>query len=240
MQRRTSVTTLAILAALVLPHGAVQGAGTAFGVDTAEVSDPGNCKVEAWASFAANGDRLGTVNPACVIQLFTPTEISAQVVRARDAGDWTTAITPKAKAKVLPTAIGSFGFAIATGGSYDATANELSTVFAYIPATLRFSETVRLNLNGGWLHDRPADRHFATWGVGFDFKLTETVILTIETFGQLGPHDPGSRETDPRFQTGLRWRPIDEFSFDLIYGRNINGEDSNWITAGTTIRFPAK
>ena len=25
---------------------------------------------------------------------------------------------------------------------------------------------------------------------------------------------------------------------DLIYGRNITGENANWITLGTTIRFP--
>ena len=25
---------------------------------------------------------------------------------------------------------------------------------------------------------------------------------------------------------------------DVIYGRNITGENANWITLGTTIRFP--
>jgi hypothetical protein len=42
----------------------------------------------------------------------------------------------------------------------------------------------------------------------------------------------------PRLQTGIRYRPNETFSVDLIYGRNITGEDSNWITIGTTIRFP--
>ena len=36
----------------------------------------------------------------------------------------------------------------------------------------------------------------------------------------------------------MRWRPDDIFSVDLIYGRNITGENANWITLGTTIRFP--
>ena len=43
----------------------------------------------------------------------------------------------------------------------------------------------------------------------------------------------------PRFQTGVRYRPNEIFSVDLIYGHNITGENANWITLGTTIRFPA-
>jgi len=42
----------------------------------------------------------------------------------------------------------------------------------------------------------------------------------------------------PRFQTGVRYRPNEIFSVDVIYGRNINGENVNWLTIGTTIRFP--
>ena len=42
----------------------------------------------------------------------------------------------------------------------------------------------------------------------------------------------------PRLQTGLRYRPNEIFSVDLIYGHNITGENANWITVGTTIRFP--
>jgi hypothetical protein len=37
----------------------------------------------------------------------------------------------------------------------------------------------------------------------------------------------------------LRWRPIDRFSMDVILGRNITGENANWITLATSIRFPA-
>ena len=36
--------------------------------------------------------------------------------------------------------------------------------------------------------------------------------------------------TRPRFQAGVRYRPNEIFSVDLIYGRNIMGENANWIT----------
>jgi hypothetical protein len=55
-------------------------------------------------------------------------------------------------------------------------------------------------------------------------------------FGLIGDSDKASGK-QPRFQAGLRWRPIDAFSMDLIYGRNILGENANWITLATTIRF---
>lgn len=227
--------SLALLIGLA-PAGA-WAAGTAFGVDTAEVSDPGNCKVEGWTSRANNMDWLATVNPACVVQAFTPTELSVQIQRSRDGGDWATTVAPKLKAKLVPTAIGSFGFAFAAGSAYDLTTDELSTVFAYVPATLRLSEIVRININAGWQLDKTTDRNFATYGIGFDWKLTETVILTGETFGLLGSSD-SPYETRPRYQAGLRWRPVDRFSVDLIYGHNINGENADWITLGSTIRFP--
>ena len=237
---RHSIAIGVVVAAIALHHSAY-AAGTAYGVDTAEVNDPGNCKVEAWTSWADNRDGLVTANPACVVNIITPTEISAQITRARSGDDWSTSITPKAKAKLVPSSIGSFGFSLAAGASYDATSHELTSIFATIPATLRLSETVRINVNAGWLLDKTSDRHFATYGVGLDWRLTETVTFTAETFGQAGQTEPDAEATTrPRFQTGLRYRPIDRLSFDVIYGHNITGESANWITIGTTVRFPAE
>ncbi len=121
----------------------------------------------------------------------------------------------------------------------DARTGEMTNAFAYAPATLRLSEVTRFNFNGGWTWDRDLNRNLATYGVGFDWKMTSILILTLETFGQYtdGPNGPTTR---PRFQGGLRFRPVDTLSFDVIYGRNINGEDANWITFATTVRFPPK
>jgi hypothetical protein len=83
-----------------------------------------------------------------------------------------------------------------------------------------------------------ADRHYLLYGAGFDWKFTETLQWTIEAFGQVGASDVPST-VRPRFQTGVRYRPNEIFSVDLIYGHNITGENANWITLGTTVRFPA-
>jgi len=47
-------------------------AGTAYGVDTAEVGEVGNCKIESWLSWASNQDFIGVTNPSCVVDLSRP------------------------------------------------------------------------------------------------------------------------------------------------------------------------
>ena len=217
-------------------HEAVAANG-AYAVDAADISDVGSCKVESWMSMATNTDFSAVANPSCAVNIFRPVELSLQTVRSRSDGDWSTTIAPKAKWNFVPTGIGKFGVSFYAAGSFDATTGENLTVFAVVPATYRLSENMRINLNGGWLWDRMADRHYLLYGAGFDWKFADTLQWTIEAFGQAGATDDSS-VLRPRFQTGVRYRPNEIFSVDLIYGRNITGENSNWITIGTTIRFP--
>jgi hypothetical protein len=212
-------------------------AGTAYFVDTAEVSEVGNCKIETWLSSASNRDFIGVANPSCVVDLSRPVELSAQIQRSRSDGEWSTTVAPKFKTNIVPTAIGRFGVAIEGGAVYDVLGNEVTSYFATVPATLRLSNVMRINLNAGWQWDRIADRHFLTYGAAFDLRTPDNVwTLTAEVFGLLGESDTRT-EVQPRFQVGMRWRPIDRFSMDLIYGRNITGENANWITLATSIRF---
>jgi hypothetical protein len=229
---------LAALASMFAVTGA-RAAGTAYGVDTAEVSEVGNCKIESWLSWASNQDFIGVTNPSCVVNLSRPVELSVQLQRSRSDGEWGTFAAPKFKTNLVPSAIGRFGVAVAGGAIFDLVTRENAGFFAYVPATLRLSEVVRINVNAGWLWDRVADRHFLTYGVGVDWRTPDNVwTLTAEVFGLAGVAETGP-EIQPRLQVGLRWRPIDRFSADIILGRNITGENANWITLATSIRFPA-
>ena len=90
-----------------------QGAGAAYQVDTAEVSEPGNCKVESWASFAKNGDFIGSTSPDCVVSVFgKPVDFSAQFSRFKSDDEWGTAVFPKAKTNLIPTGVGQWGVAV--------------------------------------------------------------------------------------------------------------------------------
>lgn len=219
------------------PAGEARAANGAYAVDAADIGEAGSCKVESWLSAASNTDFSAVANPSCVVNPFQPVELSMLTNRARSEGEWGLTLQPKAKMNLAPTGVGRLGYSIYAGGSFDALTGENLTAFAVVPATYRLSETTRLNFNGGWLWDRNVDRHYLVYGIGFDWKFTETLQWTIEAFGQAGRSDTPS-VVQPRFQTGVRYRPNEIFSVDLIYGRNISGENANWITLGTTIRFP--
>lgn len=234
--KRTKIAAAIAVMTWLVPLAA-HAANGAYAVDAADISEVGSCKVESWMSTATNTDFSAVANPSCVVDPFRPIELSVNVNRARSDGDWSTTLTPKAKTNIMPTGIGRWGFSAYAGGGFDAATGENLSVFAAIPATYRLSETMRVNLNGGWLWDRTVDRHYLTYGIGFDWKFTETLQWTIEAFGQAGASDTPS-VVQPRFQTGARYRPNEIFSVDVIYGRNITGENANWITLGTTIRFP--
>jgi hypothetical protein len=231
---------LAAAAALsaLLAAGSARAANGAYAVDAADISEVGSCKVESWISTATNTDFSAVANPSCAVNIFRPVELSLQTVRARSDGDWSTTVAPKAKWNLVPTGIGKLGLSFYAGGSFDVLTGENLTAFAVVPLTYRLSEVMRINVNAGWLWDRTVDRHYLTYGVGFDWKFTDTLQWTIEAFGQAGASDTPS-VVRPRFQTGVRYRPNEIFSVDVIYGHNITGENANWITIGTTIRFPA-
>jgi hypothetical protein len=226
-----------VLVALLMASGHAEAANGAYAVDAADISDLGSCKVESWYSMATNSDFAAVANPSCVVEITRPVELSVLTNHSRSDREFSTTLAPKAKINIEPTGIGKFGVSALASGTFDAMTGQNTAVFAEIPATYRFNETTRINLNAGWLWDRVLDRHYFTYGVGFDWKFTDVLQYTVELYGQAGRAEFAS-VIQPRIQTGVRYRPNDIFSVDVIYGRNITGENSNWITLGTTIRFP--
>ena len=237
---RLTAVILATVGAAVFATDA-RAAGGAYQVDTADVGEPGNCRVESWVSAASNHDFIAALSPSCVVGFpQQPVEAGVQLTRTRAGGEWGSAATPKLKTNLIPTAIGSWGLAVSGQASYDLITRENTSVAATLPATLRLSNVMRINLNAGVLNDRIAKQNYFTYGAGFDWRTpANDWIFTAEVFGQLGAMQETRGVTEPRFQVGIRWRPIDAVSFDIIYGRNLTGENSNWITLVNTVRFSA-
>lgn len=231
---------LGLAGALAAGIGSVReaaAAGAAYVVDTAEVSEAGSCKVESWISSAQNQDLFAAVNPSCVASIGRPVEIGVQLSRSRSDGEWGTGAAPKIKTNLMPSGIGQFGLAVAAGFSFDALSGEASGGFAYLPATVRLSDNVRINLNVGWQGDRTIGRDYLLYGMGVDIRTSDNVwTVTAEMFGLGGASDDPTT-SHVRYQVGLRYRPVDRFNVDLIYGRNLTGEDSSWITLATIFRF---
>ena len=234
---QAAVAAACIVAAAAGLSGQARAAGAAYQVDTAEVSEVGSCKVESWISSAANHDVIASISPACVVSMFRPVEISSQFTRSRSDGEWGTSASPKLKTNIVPTSIGSWGFALSSIASYDLLTRENTALSVNVPATLRLNNVVRINLNAGWQLDRTVNRNYFTYGAAFDWRTPDNIwTLTGEMFGQTGVAEQAGT-VQPRYQVGLRYRPVDQFNIDLIYGRNLTGERANWITLATVVRF---
>jgi hypothetical protein len=238
---RAAVTGALVVVILPVVAGRAHAAGSAYVVDTSDVNPVGWCKYDMWYQRAGNGDLAAVANPDCVFDFGRPVELNAQVTRSRSSGDWSTSIAPKAKTNIIPSEIGSFGVGISVQPTYDGITGQNTALAVNVPVTLPFSKTFRFNINGGWNWDRTVDQQYLTYGFGLDWRTRDNVhMLTMEIFGQAGARQDPSTVITPRFQAGLRWRPVDQFSVDMIYGRNINGENANWITFAVTFRTPSQ
>jgi hypothetical protein len=220
----------ALALALLASSSAARAAGGAFAVDDAGVDDPGACKVEAFGSFANNDDLVGVVAPACVVSLGRPVDLGVQIDRSRSGGEWGTGLSLKAKTAIVPLTDDSpIGIAISAGVGFDLIARETAEWSVNLPVSIRLSKIFLVNLNIGGLRDNLEHKSFVTWGAGFELTLAERFTLLGEVFGQ-GSERPGA-------QVGLRFTPHEKIDFDFIYGRNLTGERSDWITAGVNLRF---
>jgi hypothetical protein len=215
-----------------LPLAGTARAAGAFGVDDSEIGKPGECKVESWLSFAGNGDQMFVTSPACVVNLLRPFEFGGTLTRFRADSEWGTGLSLKAKANLLSNEKSPVGIGIAGGVILDLVTQQHTGTFFYVPVTFVLSDVFRINVNGGLLWDHIASQNLVTWGAGFEWivlKNATPVTLIAEVFGL--------STKQPAVQAGIRLTPHEKVDFDLIYGRNLAGEDANWITAGINIRF---
>jgi len=242
---RRAIARLMLATGVLLLPATAYAAGGAFAVDDVEVGKPGECKVESWASAATNHDFTAVTSPACVVKLGIPVELGAQLQRSRGDGVWGTSGTLKAKTNLIPVENHPFGLGISGGSTWDLITGAHTGGFINVPVTFQIQEKLRINVNGGWLYDNAAKIHYLTWGAGFEWNFVKPLTLIGEVYGQAGrlpavgedeaPAPNSIRE--PRTQIGLRVTPQDNVDLDLIWGRNITGENAQWLTLGVNLRF---
>jgi hypothetical protein len=212
-----------------LPTNAL-AAGGPYVVDDAAVGNVGECQVESWASFASNGDFIGTAQPACVVSLGIPVEITAAFHGVRFEGEWAALKGLQIKFPLFPFGLRDLAAALVIGGLVDTTNGE-SLTFVNVPLTIKVRDDFRLNVNSGWLFNTESDTHHLTWGGSLEWDFQKSWTLIAEVFGLTGNNN------EPRLQAGIRYAPTKSVDVDIVYGHNITGEQANWITAGLTVRF---
>jgi hypothetical protein len=208
--------------------------GGAYYVDDAEIGKPGSCEIESWSSFAASGDRIAVFSPACVVNPDRPVEVGTNLVDLRFGGQEDVLATLTAKTVPIPIGRNGFGLAIAGAIVYDPLNQTGSGLIINIPVSFEFSKQLRVNVNFGAQYYSGGDPHgmFGTAGAGVSWNFVPHWSVISEVFALMGPG-----QTNPRFQSGLRYSPTKDIDCDLIYGRNLLGEGANWITLGLTVRI---
>ncbi len=198
-------------------------------VDDAAIGKVGECQIESWASFSSSGDFIGFSQPACVVNLGIPVEITAAFSAVRFEGDWATLTGLQGKFILLQ--LGSVAVALSINTLFDVTRGENATS-VNVPVTIKVRDDFRLNVNAGMLFDTVHDTSHLTWGGGIEWDFQPQWTAIAEVFGLTG------HQSEPRVQAGIRFAPTKSIDLDIVYGHNIVGESASWITAGLTVRFP--
>jgi hypothetical protein len=233
---RAGAAALAVLLlTLMAPAGArAAKLGGPYFVDDAEIGPVGSCEFQQLASSARNGDHIYGFSPACVVQLGAPVEIGTNHVNFRSDG--VVAPLSSVTGKTVPIPLpggGRAGFGLALSGEFiwDMTSNSFASMIFNIPLTYDFNDRLRLNVNVGALYNADPSVLLATAGLGVSWNFADQWSVISEVFALMGPG-----QTNPRFQTGLRYNPIKAVDCDFIYGRNLTGEGANWFTVALTYR----
>jgi hypothetical protein len=222
---------------VMLDPTSARAAGGAYVVDDAEIAKPGDCKVESWIALASNHDLQAITQPSCVVKLGIPVELTGSFARVRSEGVWQTQVGPKVKINILPVETGKVGIGIVDQAAWDGATGQYIFNMLYVPLTFQLSDNFRINLNVGWQSDGVKRVDDVYWGGGFEWNFVKPLTLIGEVFGLAGPPVDPIGVTEPRAQLGLRVTPKDNFDIDLIYGRNVGGENANWLTLGLNVRF---
>ena len=152
---RIAIAAAAAICGAGLPAGDARAANGAYAVDAADISEVGSCKVESWLSAATNTDFSAVANPSCVVE-------SVQAGRIEHADRQ---VAQRRRLEHHARAEGQ--------DEHRADRHRQARLFVLCrrlvrrvdrgkPHRLRgragdltgFSETMRINLNGGWLWDR--------------------------------------------------------------------------------------
>jgi hypothetical protein len=120
-------------------------------------------------------------------------------------------------AKTVPIPIGPSGFGLATAGAiiYDPGHQTGNGMIVNVPMSI--------NLNLGAQYNNGDLRGlFAIGGAGVSWNFVDQWSVISEVFAIMGPG-----QTNPRFQSGIRYSPTKNIDWDLIHGRNLTGEGAN-------------
>jgi len=224
---------LLIFSALALGLSATSASfanGGPYAVDDAGIAAPGKFKLEAWSSFANNGDRVWLASPGFTLEALPFIEFELTVEHRRSDGDRETTIAPAVKIALRDIDAHGYGLALTAGSGHAGILRNADTAFVVVPFSLPVNDNLHLHFNAGVERDLTRNETAGVWGAAAQIVATDRLELIGEVFGS-----EGSR---PGWQAGIRPFVFDgNVALDIVYGRNLDGERADWLTLGLSFEF---
>jgi hypothetical protein len=227
---KKSCLTLAAMAFTLAAIPAAHASGGPYVVDDAGITDPGEFKLESWASRANGGDQTYVIAPGFTPASLPFAEFEIGLERRRTGGDWETGFAPAVKFAARDVDADGFGLALVAGTTHAGTLRRTETAFAVIPLTIAATDRLHLHVNAGVERDFDAGETAGLWGLAAQGFVNDRLEVIGEVFG--------AQNARTGWQAGLR--PIvlnGSLALDFAYGRNLDGERGDWLTFGISTGF---
>jgi hypothetical protein len=200
--------------------------------DDARIVDAKACQVESWARRGRDSMEYWAL-PAC--NPFGNAELTFGGAR-HTVGDERGFTNQVIQAKTLfkPYEPGGWGVGLGVGTTRhphrDTGAGWPGDPYFYVPFSLAVgSDDWVLHLNAGAVRRRDLARTLATWGLGNEVRLAESLYFIPEVFGS----DRGR----PFYQAGVRyWLVKDRLQVDATIGNRVgSGSREQWFSVGLRV-----
>jgi hypothetical protein len=213
---------------MLLAPDAALAAGGAHVIDDSEVEAAGGCHLETWVTGASDDQWLGNAGVGCTPEAIATLELGGFVAHAWSPGSDETVIGLAPKFNLRPADSG-VGVAVIGSLVYGADRSRLEVASLIAAVTVPASESLRLNLNAGWVWSEAGPGSELFVGAQAEWQVGAGVGLMAEGFtrnhGKAGTH------------AGLRWTSGDgRIDVDLLAGRYVDGATPTSVTFGLTVR----
>ncbi|MCC5980645.1 MAG: hypothetical protein JJU26_02885 [Oceanicaulis sp.] len=204
--------------------------GGPYAVDDAGIATPGKFKLEAWSSFANNGDRVYLVSPGFTLEALPFIEFELTAESRRADGEWATTFAPAAKIALRDIDEHGYGLALSIGSGHAGVIRNADTLYAVVPLSVPVNDRLNLHFNAGVERDLTENETVGVWGMAAQVMATDRLELIGEVFG--------AENDRPGWQAGIRPYVFDgNVALEIVYGRNLDGERADWLTLGLSFEF---
>jgi len=199
----------------------------AFTVEAAQLVQPGHCELAVVYSQAgrdADTDNLRAA-PSCGVT--ANVELSAELARARVAGDADTEFELGANVLARELVRGSYGWGFGITSQWVEGVDRHDELVAYVPLSVHVANRLVMHYNIGWANRRDRD-DVMIWGVRAEHALHARWTLNGEAYGT----DRGGTE----FQAGIGFA-AGAATFQVAYGRTRDDHRNDWWTGAVAWFF---